>query len=49
MRKLGPLKDSAGPQKFDIQGPNDPWHFFLILTPGGISLSTHWENKFLMN
>ena len=37
-QKSGPLKDCEGPQKYDIKGPNDPWHLFLILTPAVVSM-----------
>ena len=33
-RKCWPLRDYEGPQKYNIKGPNDPWQFLLILTPG---------------
>ena len=36
IRKFGPLKDCEGLQKYDIKGPNDPWQFWLILTPAYI-------------
>ena len=33
IRKPGPLKNCEGPQKYDINGPNGPLQFLLILTP----------------
>ena len=31
--KSEPSKDCEDPQKYDIESPNDPWQFLLILTP----------------
>ena len=33
IRKSRPSKDGKGPQNYDIKSPNDPWQFWLILTP----------------
>ena len=40
------LKTIEGPQFYNIRDPNDPWNFWLILTPAKKKISSFSYNSY---